>query len=368
MKKWLSIILVILFIGTGYVVYDTMQNNKEKEAELSALQAQIEDLNAQLSGEQLTGAIQLNQEITPEPTEEIVAPVATPTVVPTQTPVVQETTTTSTTPNTPPVTQTPSTPTVSPQSQFISSQDRTTSVCGYRKQDGLPSVAWGQAAKFINSKLQYVRDNWQQHTTTLMNEAYAALSDPTIDATEKCRQSWLIDELSNQKWFIRSYQTQNWITTIGIDFISLQDDISKIQWDGPPRLDLYKNSSTKVRYYTLSNNPNLQIAQTDLDGNIQNIWYRGLWLSSFDQRINSFCNYEPIYTDERRYEELYQNWVVVWSGYTELINWNDYGRYCIKDYLFNWYSTHGKTPIFQFNQHWQLHQIDTNHRVFSNAW
>jgi hypothetical protein len=160
MKKSLIILFIILLIGTGYVVYDTMQDNKEKQSDLADLQAQIDELNAQLSRELLTGSVDepITQNISNLIEESIPTP-STPVSAITQTPVVQETTTISTTPSTPPVTSVAVTPTVSPQSQYISAQDRTTSLCGYRKNDGLPSIVWGQDAKFINSKLQYVRDN-----------------------------------------------------------------------------------------------------------------------------------------------------------------------------------------------------------------
>lgn len=263
MKKWFSILLIILLIGTGYVVYDTMQSNKEKEADLTALQAQIEELNAQLSGRQETGIVEEDIIQAPEVVEVNNMPDISQN---TNTVSIGTTTTTIQPMPTPPVTQTPATPTVSPQSQYISASERNT-LCGYIQGDA-PNTTWVQDAKFINNKLQYVRDNGQQHTKTLMNEAYAILSDPTIDTTEKCRQSWLIDELLYQKGYVRSYETKNGVTTIGIDFISLQDDLSKMFSIDSMRLETYKNTSTKVRYYTLSQIPVLQTLNLDNRGNV----------------------------------------------------------------------------------------------------
>jgi len=364
MKKSLIILLAILFIGSGYVVYDTIQSNKAKESDLADLQAEIQELNAQLSGVQLSGSeaalttgtaqVAVQEEpIIQTPTPKVVSTWNNTSTTPTQ----------PTIPQNPPITQ----PTTSydSNSRYRDASARD-SLCKYRNDEWLPTTARGQAAKSINSKLQYVRDNGQQHTQTIIQEWHAILSNPTASTAEKCKQYWLIDELSHQKWFVRLYDTKNGITTIGIDFLSLQDDISKIQWDGSPWLDLYKNTSTKVRYYTLSNNPNLQIITTDQYGKVQN-GYSWPSVISFDKRIDGFCNNEPIYTDERKYEEVWENWIVTWSWYTDLINWNEWNRYCIKDYLHNGLSTYGQSPVFQFNQNGQLQEISTSHRVFSNA-
>lgn len=295
MKKRLIILLIILFIGAGYVVYDTMQDNKEKETNLTDLQSQIDELNAQLSGEQLTGAIdEPIVEIIPEPVEDIVAPVQTPAVSITSLETVENNVNTSV--------QTSSTSYSQPQFILWDSRWPQKNICWYRDNEWLPTKQWGADAKFINSKLQYLWDNWQQHTESVREESYRLLSDANISLSEKCRYSWLIDEMTNQKWYIESYQTQNWITTIGIDFISLQEDISKtIQYEGFPSLKLYKNTSTKARYYTLSSDPTLMSLYTDAN------WFieyqetgslRNIEISNFNTWINQFCNNEPIYNHD----------------------------------------------------------------------
>jgi len=266
------------------------------------------------------------------------------------------------------IAQTPTNQNTSPN--YISAEDRSlqqrndsSNVCWYRKTDWLPTNTWGQDAKFINSKLQYVRDNGQQYTQTFIDEAYNILSDSSINTAEKCRQSWLIDELSKQRGYVRSFETENWVTTIGIDFISLQDDISKIQYDGPPSLELYKNSSLKVRYYTLSNNPELQTLDLDNHGYVLGEKY----INNFNTWLNEHCNNNPIYNWLKKYEEIRENWVIVREWYTEEINRKEFNwtaHFCVKDRLKEEWSR----VTFQFNANWDLQKIDLNRRHLITAW
>lgn len=230
--------------------------------------------------------------------------------------------------------------------------------CDYWNNEWLPTTSRWKDAKFINGKLQYVRDHGQNHTRTIVDEAYSILS---TNITERCRQSWLIDELSDQKWYVRSYNTENWVTTIGIDFISLQDDISKIKWDGPPWLDLYKNTSTKVRYYTLSSNPSLEslwldsnksvvINSTERDG------LQKIYINNFSQWINQFCNNEPIYFEQEAINYNYSMWER---------NFNENNMNCITKHIEN-----GKLFIFKFDSIWNIRSIKGWHRFWSvgSAW
>jgi len=124
-----------------------------------------------------------------------------------------------------------------------------------------------------------------------------------------------------------------------------------------------KNTSTKVRYYKLSSNPQLQTL--NLDGRSYVLWYK--YIGNFNTWLNEHCNDNPIYNWEKRYEEKYENWVRTRAGYTEEINRkqeNWINHFCVKNRLKERYWTFN----FQFNSNWDLQKIDLDWRHLSNAW
>jgi regulator of replication initiation timing len=232
------------------------------------------------------------------------------------------------------------------------SHDTTNSICKRYNSEWLPNTNWWADAKFINSKFQDVWDNWQHLVSKHISEANQILNSPWLTNKDRCRYSWLIDALQTQRWYIKSYKTENWATTIGIDFISYQDDISKIKYDWPPWLELMKNTSTKVRYYKLSSNPQLQTLNLDSHGN--NIaWHK--YLNNFNNWLNEHCNNNPIY-----------NWESWWAWYTGEINWkqaNWIDHFCVKNRLLEFMWFMWETWVWlQFNSNWDLQKIDLNWR------
>lgn len=216
--------------------------------------------------------------------------------------------------------------------------DAINSICKRYTNEWLPNSTRGADAKFINTKLQDVRDNWQQLVNTYINEANSKLNESWLTNSNKCRYSRLIDALQNQQWYMRSYTTANWITTIGIDFISYQDDVSKIAYDWAPRLDVMKNTSTKVRYYQLSSNPQLQTVDSN--------WTKK-YISNFTSWTNQFCNNETIYTTD---------W---WDT-----NRNENNIYCVRSGL---PSNNSTVATFSFDSIGKLQKIDLNRRHLSLA-
>lgn len=243
--------------------------------------------------------------------------------------------------------------------------DTINSICKRYTNEWLPNSTRVADAKFINSKLQDVRDNWQHLVSTYINESNVKLNQAWITDIDRCRYSRLIDALQKQQWYIRSYTIENWITTIGIDFLTYQDDISKIQRDWL-WLSNMKNTSTKVRYYKLSSNPELQTL--NLDNRWYVLWYK--YINNFNTWLNEHCNDTPIYNWEKRYEEKYENWVRIREGYTEEINrkesnWIDH--FCVENRL-NEQGQYWDVINFKFNSYWDLQKIDLNRRHLSTAW
>jgi hypothetical protein len=163
------------------------------------------------------------------------------------------------------------------------------------------------------------------------------LNESWLTNSNKCRYSRLIDALEKQQWYLKSYKTENWITTIGIDFLSYQDDVSKLAYDGAPRLNIMKNTSTNIRYYQLSSNPQLQTVDTKW-------WIK--YINDFTSWTNGFCNNETIYTTDG------------WNT-----NRNENNIYCVKNKLKN----DNNINIFNFNSVGQLQKIDLNRRHLSLA-
>jgi hypothetical protein len=127
-----------------------------------------------------------------------------------------------------------------------------------------------------------------------------------------------------------------------------------------------KNTSTKVRYYKLSSNPELQTL--NLDNRWYVLWYK--YINNFNTWLNEHCNDTPIYNWEKRYEEKYENWVKIREGYTEEINrkesnWIDH--FCVENRL-NEQGQYWDVINFKFNSYWDLQKIDLNRRHLSTAW
>jgi hypothetical protein len=173
------------------------------------------------------------------------------------------------------------------------------------------------------------------------------LTISSLSKSNKCMYSWLIDELQNQKWYLKSYKTQNWVTTIKIDFISYQNDISKIDkstvfWP----LFQTMNKSTKLREYTLSSNPKLQTLYTNSNSFTINNEQK-LYINNFTNRLNEFCDNQYIYK------------TVDWTK----TNFNNNNIYCVKDRIQN---QELSQPInFYFNWEWNIEKINLDWRWLS---
>lgn len=223
----------------------------------------------------------------------------------------------------------------------------TDKICKWHTSEWLPNAVWAADAKFINTILQDIRDNWQHLTKKYINEANQVLDWAGVTNKDICRYSRLIDVIQNQQWYIKSYTTKNWVTTIWIDFITYQTDISKIKYDGSPRLDIMKNTSTKVRYYILSSTPQLQTLYRDSNGYVTNM-EKKIYLNNFNSRLNEFCNNQYIY--------------IQWSD----INWNENNFYCVKNIL-KTDAYPNKALNFNFNSGGELQKIDLNRRRLALA-
>ena len=102
-----------------------------------------------------------------------------------------------------------------------------------------------------------------------------------------------------------------------------------------------KNTSTKLRYYTLSDDVELELL------NVNENWYTNesdynydrKYVSSWNVRINAFCNNEPVY-----------NWAQ--EGY----NRNEYWRLCTKNMIGK--DESNNTLIkFRFDSAWAVDRI-----------
>jgi putative hemolysin len=237
------------------------------------------------------------------------------------------------------------------------SMESLNNICKWYDSEWIPNSNRAKAAKFINAKLQDVRDNGEYLVNQYINDANTKLDDKSLSNSDKCMYSRLIDALQSQQWYLRSYKTENGVTTIGIDFIAYQDDISKIAYNWPPRLEVMINTSTKVRYYTLSSNPQLQTL------NVDNNWYvwssENKYINNFDNRLNEFCNNEHIYNGERDTDRK--------GNDLGIIDWNNFrgeqhNVYCVKNMLDKAIGQPESADkiSFGFNADWELQKIDLN--------
>lgn len=225
----------------------------------------------------------------------------------------------------------------------------------------MPNKNWIDDVKFVNKALQDVRDNWEHLVKNYIAEANSVLDSAWLTKRDQCRYSLLIDELENQQWLIKSYKNENWKVTIGIDFISYRDNIT---WDNYEyefgNRDIRKNTSSKVRYYTLSDNAELETV------NVDNDWFlptRGPWISytkfihNRNTRLNNFCNNEPIYfyidDEELQYVDYQSFWTYLDGSWYYNHNWWDWDRYCIKRQIDSW----GTVWMFSFDSNWNVSKI-----------
>ena len=221
----------------------------------------------------------------------------------------------------------------------------------YDYYEDMPNKNWTDDIKFVNKALQDVRDNGEHLVKNYIIEANRVLDSAWLTKRDQCRYSLLIDELENQQWTIKSYKNENWKITIGIDFISYKENIT---WDDctfwyGERRDLTKNTSTKVRYYILSDSAELETV------NVDNNWVlpEGYWttytkfIHNWNTRLNNFCNNEPIYYHLTEIPEYRTDW-----EYLNL-NWWNSDRYCIKKQIESWWTAWK----FSFDGNWYVSKI-----------
>ena len=225
----------------------------------------------------------------------------------------------------------------------------------YNTYHDMPNKNWTDDAKFVNKALQDVRDNGQQLVKNYIDEANRVLNSDSLTKRDQCRYSLLIDELENQKWFIKSYRNENWKVTIGIDFISYKENIT---WDdfgveGGGYFNFIKNTSEKVRYYTLNDNVGLEITNVDKNWYIRkdNQWNYCTYISNWDIRLNSFCNWEPIY-NWFKYPSRWESYYSLWPERAgQDYNWNEWWEYCMKDRISGSFD-------FWFDDKWNINKIN----------
>lgn len=231
----------------------------------------------------------------------------------------------------------------------------------------MPNNNWINDVKFVNKALQDVRDNWEHLVKNYIAEANRVLDSAWLTKRDQCRYSLLIDELENQKWYIKSYKTENGRTIVWIDFLSYKENIS---WDDMTPYGgwyLLKNTSTKLRYYTLSDNVELELLNVDAnwytkekDGRI--IYGRDRkHVSNWNVRLNAFCNNEPVYNWER--------WRVGEWEEEGIINRNKHGRLCTKTMIDGDEYGYGASLLdFKFDATWNIDRISWLIYWLTNAW
>lgn len=173
-----------------------------------------------------------------------------------------------------------------------------------------------KTATNINTKLQNSRDKWQQLTQQYLSEAYKSASQNTGNITQLCEDSLLINILENQRGYITSYTTKDGETTIGIDFFSLNPDLSNTYYTDPNMWEMRddrSNTSKKVRYYKLSAENKLQT--------ITQSW-ASTYISNFNTWINQYCNGEPLYNIAKEFGYDTTSTYDDTNGYDD-INWSD---------------------------------------------
>lgn len=217
--------------------------------------------------------------------------------------------------------------------------------------------------KFVNKALQDVRDNGEYLVKNYIDEANRVLDSAWLTKKDQCRYSLLIDNLESQKWYIKSYKTENGKTILWIDFISYKESIS---WDDMTPYGswhLLKNTSTKARYYTLNDGVELEILNVDKNWYTNETYYQHdrKYVSNWNIRLNSFCNNEPVYNWER---QTMADWE---EG--DMINRNEYGLLCTKT-MVNWDEEHWYSSSsfnFRFDDTWTIDRISWLNYRLTNA-
>lgn len=243
----------------------------------------------------------------------------------------------------------------------------------YDYYEDMPNKNWTDDIKFVNKALQDVRDNGEHLVRNYIIDANSVLDSTSLTKRDQCRYSLLIDELEHQNWIIKSYKNENWKITIGIDFISYKESIT---WDDctfwyGERRDLKKNTSTKLRYYTISDNAEFETI------NVDNNWVlpEGYWTSytkfihNRNTRLNNFCNNEPIYyhidDEELQYIADYQSFWTYFNGsWYYNSNWWNTDRYCIKKQIESW----GTEWFFKFDGNWYVSKIMKIYYIDTCPW
>ena len=229
----------------------------------------------------------------------------------------------------------------------------------YGYNDYMPNKNWTDDVKFVNKALQDVRDNGEDLVKNYIIEANRVLDSAWLTKRDQCRYSLLIDELENQQWIIKSYKNENWKITIWIDFISYKENITRDDYDEFGGLNITKNTSSKVRYYTLSDNAELETV--NVDGNW--ILPEGYWttytkfIHNRNTRLNNFCNNEPIYyhidDEELQYIDYQSFWTYFDGSWYYNHNWWERDRYCIKRQIESWETAWR----FSFDSNWNISKI-----------
>lgn len=204
-------------------------------------------------------------------------------------------------------------------------------------------------ARFVNNVLQDVRNNWQHLVQNYMIQANEILDSAWLTNSDRCRYSFLIYALENQRWELTSYKTQNWVTTIWVDFYSYKETLDKYDIDPAGwTYYIYKNTSKKSRNYTLSEDPQLEVLKVDNNWHTNAVYYNGTpdtrsYVSNWNTWINTYCNNEIVY-----------NWKSPDPDNNFNYNWNTNNALCIRNRLSNpW-----ENPLtFTFDALWNISKI-----------
>lgn len=224
--------------------------------------------------------------------------------------------------------------------------------------EDMPNKNWTDDIKFVNNILQDVQNNGENLVIKYINEANEILDSKWLTKRDQCRYSLLIDILKNQKGIVNSYKNENWKITIWINFISYKENITRDDrrpdsyWE---IRDIENSPSSKTKYYTLAENPELETLNVDRNWYLHFQWNSStIFINDRDSRINKFCNNEPIYTELLVWELAIHNTV------SQYYNQNN-GHYCIKDRL----DTKWARFIFDFNWKWEISKIKVKYNLIN---
>lgn len=222
--------------------------------------------------------------------------------------------------------------------------------------EDMPNKNWTDDIKFVNNILQEVQESGENLVINYINEANNILDSNWLTKREQCRYSLLIDILKNQKGVVTSYNNEDWKIVIWINFIMYKEDISRDDWlrssNGGTR-DIEKSPSTKTKYYTLSENPELETLNVDRNWFLHFSWNSNtIFINDRDSWINKFCNDEPIYTELLVWD------LAIHDTLSQYYNQNN-GHYCIKDRL----DTKWARFMFDFDEKWYIKKIKAKYNI-----